>query len=175
MKIKGITDECFTDYKLPVMYIAFGQCSFKCDIENGCALCQNSALTKEPDIYISKEYLIERYLNNPITKGIVLAGLEPFDSILDLVSFIECFRVKYECKDPIIIYTGYTEEELENGQYAINYGKHPNAILAENWDYIKSLGVIVKFGRFKPGEEKHYDEVLGISLISGNQYAKEFK
>ena len=55
MKIKGITDECFTDYKEPVMYIAFPFCSFKCDIENGCALCQNGALTKEPIIEISKE------------------------------------------------------------------------------------------------------------------------
>ena len=55
MRIKGITDECFTDYKEPVMYIAFPFCSFKCDVENGCAICQNSALTKEPIIEISKE------------------------------------------------------------------------------------------------------------------------
>lgn len=175
MKIKGIIDECFTDYKEPVMYIAFSRCSFKCDIENHCRLCQNSNLAKEPDIEISKEKLIERYLNNPITSGIVLAGLEPFDTPLELEAFINSFRNKYGCNDPIIIYTGYTEEELDNGQYYTNYNKCPDAVLAEQWEYLKTFNIIVKFGRFIPNQTKHFDNILGINLISNNQYAKEFK
>ena len=57
MKVKGITDECFTDYKLPAMFIAVNSCSFKCDRENGCQLCQNMALAREPDIEVSKAQL----------------------------------------------------------------------------------------------------------------------
>ena len=90
MKVKGITDECFTDYKLPAMFIAVNSCSFKCDRENGCQLCQNMALAREPDIEVSKESLIERFMLNPITKAIVFGGLEPFDSPVDLTSFIDC-------------------------------------------------------------------------------------
>ena len=43
------------------------------------------------------------------------------------------------------------------------------------WETIKDYGVIVKFGRFRPNQEKHYDEVLGVYLISDNQYAKEYQ
>jgi hypothetical protein len=32
--------------------------------------------------------------------------------------------------------------------------------------------IIIKFGRFVPNQEKHYDEVLGIELASPNQYAR---
>lgn len=174
MKIKGITDECFTDYKEPVMYIAFPSCTFKCDIENGCALCQNSALAKEPDIEISKEDLIQRYINNPITKGIVLAGLEPFDSMIDLLPFVDCFRRQYKRNDPIIIYTGYTEDELDQGTYGYNYGKEYNQMLADQWQYLQQYGIIVKFGRFRPNQKVHFDGILGIYLASDNQYAKEF-
>lgn len=160
MKIKGITDECFSDYKKPSMFIAFPTCTFKCDEENGCALCQNSALANEPDIDIDKEEIIERYLANPITKAIVCGGLEPFDSPLDLLPFIDCFRRDYKCDDPLIIYTGYTEEELMQKDY---------------WSLLKRYKVIIKFGRFRPNEESHYDNILGIDLISPNQYAKEIK
>ena len=32
--------------------------------------------------------------------------------------------------------------------------------------------VIIKFGRYIPGQEKVFDEILGIYLASSNQYAK---
>jgi hypothetical protein len=32
--------------------------------------------------------------------------------------------------------------------------------------------VIVKFGRFIPNQKSHYDEILGVNLVSPNQYAK---
>lgn len=80
MKIKGIIDEDFLNYKKPSMYIAFPKCTFKCDKENKCQLCQNSDLVKKPDIEISVKNLVKRYLENPITKAIVCCGLEPIDS-----------------------------------------------------------------------------------------------
>jgi len=173
MKVKGIIDEDFINYKTPVMYIAFPHCSFKCDKENGCALCQNAPIIKEPDIEISKETLIERYLQNSITNGIVLSGLEPFDSLFDLLPFVDCLRREYKCDDKIIIYTGYTEEEICSGNYGDN-----NITKEYKKEYWKSLisykNIVVKFGRFRPEEKPHFDEVLGVYLASKNQYAKEF-
>ena len=171
MKIKGITDECFSDYKAPAMYIAFPKCSFKCDIEAGGQYCQNSQLAKEPIIEIDKEEIIERYLKNQITNAIVLGGLEPFDSELDLLPFIDCLRRQYKCSDKIIIYTGYTEEELQEG----DWGNGTKEDQKKYWKNLISYGnIIIKFGRFIPNQEPHFDEVLGVSLASNNQYAKDY-
>lgn len=115
MIVKDVNECDFVNYKLPSMFIAFPKCTFKCDKLNNCQCCQNSKLANEPDIIVTKEELCERYLANPLTKAIVCGGLEPFDSELDLTSFINCLRVKYQCNDPIVIYTGYTRQELETG------------------------------------------------------------
>ena len=172
MKIKGLVDECFGDYKMPAMYIAFPYCSFKCDLEIHKNYCQNSHLANSPSIEISKEEILHRYLSNDITEAIVLGGLEPFDSELELLAFIDCARRQFNIKDPIIIYTGYTEAELEDG----NYGRGGNfKIQQEYWESIKNSGnIIVKFGRFRPNEQPHFDEVLGVYLANKEQYAKEY-
>ena len=155
MVIKGLIDEDFTNYAKPSMYIAFPWCSFKCDKEAKCAICQNSALAREPDIEISMEDIVTRYMSNPITKAIVFGGLEPWDSRF-MASLVNEFR-KYT-DDDIVIYTGYTEMELTDDKMLQSIQKHPN--------------VIIKFGRFIPNQEKHYDETLGVQLASPNQYAK---
>ena len=173
MKIKGMIDEDFVNYKYPAMYIAFGHCTFKCDIENGQKLCQNCSLIKQPDIEISKENLIERYISNPITKAIVLAGLEPLDDFTELVAFIDCARRQYHLIDPIVIYTGYTEEECINGQFS-NSKLQKDKTFAEEWKMLLEYGVVVKYGRYRPNQEPHLDEVLGVKLASENQYAKEY-
>lgn len=150
MKIKGIIEEDFVNYKKPSMYIAFPKCNFKC----GRADCQNSALAKEKDIEVSINYIIQTYLDNSIPNAIVCCGLEPFDSWEDLKDLI--IKIRQYNDDDIVIYTGYNEEEVK--------------------DKIKWLSkyknIIVKFGRFVPNQEKHFDEVLGVQLSSSNQYAK---
>lgn len=160
MKTRGVIFEDFINYKKPSMYIIFPNCNFKCDKECGRPVCQNSALAHEQIIEVDKEDLIEEYLSNPITEAIVLAGLEPFDSPLDLLPFIDSLRRQYKCNDDIVIYTGYTEEELEHDNY------YQNVISYNN--------IIIKFGRFKPDQEPHIDEVLGVKLASLNQYARKF-
>ena len=155
MLIKGLVDEDFVNYKKPSMYIAFNFCTFKCDHEAGCAICQNSALANEPDIDISFIEIVSRYIKNNITKAVIFSGLEPFDSIF-LLRLIAEFR-KYT-DDEIVIYTGYTEEELEE-----------DGILNKVKEY---KNIIVKFGRFISNQEKHYDELLGVELASPNQYAR---
>lgn len=159
MKTRGVIFEDFINYKKPSMYLIFPTCDFKCDRECGRAVCQNSALAHSPVIDVDKDEIIEEYLNNPITEAIVMAGLEPFDSPLDLVPFIDALRRQYNCDDDIVIYTGYTEDELESNM-SYNY-------IRNNYD-----NIIVKFGRFKPDEESHLDKLLGVRLASPNQYAR---
>ena len=154
MVIKGATMEDFSNYKKPSMFIAFPQCTWKCDKECGVQVCQNGALAKAPDIDINVDKVVKKYLDNPITKAVVCGGLEPFDSWSDLLLFIEEFRAKSQ--DDLIIYTGYYKEEIID---KINILKRfPN--------------IIIKTGRYIPNQEKHYDEVLGIELASPNQRAE---
>ena len=155
MLIKNI-DECdFVNYKKISMFIIFPFCTFKCDKEFGVTLCQNWSLVKEPNLNNSNEEIINRYMNNPITKSIVMGGLEPFESWDEVYSFLEDFRTV--CDDDIVIYTGFNENEI-----------------LDKIDKLKRFkNIIIKFGRYKPNQERHYDDVLGVKLASDNQYAKK--
>lgn len=170
MIVKEIRDEDFTSYKKPSMVIGFPSCTFKCERECGCkGMCQNSALATAPNIKIEYGHIVDRYLKNPITKAIIMAGLEPFDSASSLVELINCFRMNTD--DDIVIYTGYTEEEVKSMQYTIHYswGKQTYSYLGE---IAKHPNIIIKYGRFIPNQQSHYDEVLGVNLASDNQMAK---
>ena len=152
MRIKGFTDEDFVNYKLPSMFIATSQCSFKCDAEFGKAVCHNLPLATAPVVEINSAELVQRYLSNDITKAVVIGGLEPFDTSRELFEFIAEFR-RYS-NDDIVIYTGYYETEIQS--YITRLAN----------DY---KNIIVKFGRFIPDQSPHYDKVLGVSLASNNQ------
>ena len=165
MLIKGIIDEDFVNYKKPSMYIASSKCSFKCDKECGCEVCQNSELAHQQSYSIGVKTLIKRYLANPITKAIVISGLEPFDTPEMLYDIVLGFR-DIGVMDDIVIYTGYTEDELsldDSGR---------QSVAAYNW--LKHYpNIYVKFGRFVPDQTPHFDEVLGVKLASDNQYGKK--
>jgi organic radical activating enzyme len=165
MLIKGIIDEDFINYKKPSMYIATSKCSFKCDKECGRAVCQNSCLAQAPSLDITVPEIIDRYMSNPITKAIVLSGMEPFDTpelIYELVRTLRDGGVM----DDIVIYTGYTEYELTLD----DSGRQENA----TYNWLKHYpNIYIKFGRYVPDQEPHYDEVLGVKLASDNQYGKK--
>ena len=169
MIIKELRDEDFVNYKKPAMFIAFPTCSWKCEQECKMRVCQNSALATAPDIEIGYGHIVDRYLKNPITKAIVMGGLEPFDNAPSLVGLISFFRK--HTNDDIVIYTGYTEEEIKNIQYTIQYswGKQSYSYFGE---IAKYPNIIIKYGRFRPNQSPHYDEVLGVKLMSDNQYAE---
>lgn len=154
MKLLNLIDEDFVNFKMPSMYLAFPYCNFKCEKECGEAFCQNKALIEEPIIEVDPQKILTRFLGNPITKAIVFGGLEPLDSWDDVQCFISF--VRHYTAAPIIIYTGYNENEVQD--------KIEWLELYEN--------IIVKFGRFIPNQEKHFDEVLGVELASPNQYAR---
>ena len=155
MRIKFLVDEDFVNYKKPSMFIGFPSCTWKCEKECGQKMCQNKELALSPDIEVSYETIVSRYMQNPITKAIVCGGLEPFDNWEDLVNLIHEFR--RHTQDFIIIYSGFYSSEIND---KVEY-------LKQNYD-----NIIIKFGRFVPNQEPHYDEVLGIKLASPNQYAE---
>lgn len=156
MIVKEIRDEDFTSYKKPSMVIGFPSCTFKCERECGQKMCQNSSLVQAPNIEVHVNDLVQRYLDNPITRAVICAGLEPMDSFEDLFRFIFCLRVK-GCNDEVVIYTGYYKNEIPE-------------------EYLKRLSIvpniIIKWGRFIPNQQPHFDKILGISLASDNQYAE---
>lgn len=151
MKIKGLISEDLVNYKKPSMTIIFPYCTFKC----GEGYCQNSELAKAPIIEMNVNNLVDRYINNPITEAIVMQGLEPFDSWNDLKLFIH--ELREYCNDDIVIYTGYDKNE----------------IIEKINDLSKYTNIIVKFGRYIPNQEKHFDDLLGVYLASNNQYAEK--
>ena len=155
MNLKGLIDTDLVNYKKPSMTLIFPICkNFKCDRECGKQVCQNSALASAPDINVDIKKIINQYLHNPMTEAIICQGLEPFDSMSDLCSFISIFRSVSD--DDIVIYTGYNEWEID---YEIDILRiFPN--------------IIVKFGRYIPNQNSHYDEILGVNLASDNQYAE---
>lgn len=167
-QLKDVIDEDYVNYKKPSMFIATNTCTFKCEKEDCNVKCQNSEIVKQETIKIDIDTLIDRYLNNSLTEAIVFGGLEPFDQLLELITFILMFRYKYFCKDDIVIYTGYTEEEIKKLQYL---NKDLFIYLKES-ALIGFNNLIIKYGRFKANDNSHYDDILGINLASSNQYAK---
>lgn len=156
MRIKGLTDEDFLQYKKPSMFIITCNCDFKCEKESGVKMCQNSNLAHASILEINDDDIIKRYIDNPINESIVFGGLEPFLQFEEIVTFIEKFRNQYHILDDIVIYTGYNKDEVHK---QIEFLKiYPN--------------IVVKFGRYIPNKNNHLDKILGVQLASDNQYAE---
>lgn len=152
--IIGIVAEDFVQYRNPSMVVMFPTCTFKCEKEAGCKMCQNSELATYEKQNVDVQYLYKCYEHNDITRSVVLSGLEPFDSFDDVMKFVRYFRSKTD--DDIVIYTGYYYDEIS--------------------EQIKQLqefcNIVIKFGRFVPNSDPIYSNVLGIQLASKNQYAE---
>lgn len=157
MRLKGVVMEDFVNYSKPSLFLITSICDWKCckEADIDISICQNNSLVKQPIIEVDDEAIYEAYRHNPITKAIVIGGLEPMLQINDVVCLIDLFR-KNGCKDDFIIYTGYYPTEIQN---ELNWLKNYK-------------NIIVKFGRYIPNRPSRYDEVLGITLVSDNQYAE---
>ena len=156
MKIRNLMDQDIVNYKKMSMFIATCYCDFKCckQLNLDICICQNSPIAKSKIVDISNQRIVKRYIKNKLTHAIVFGGLQPFKQFDEMVQLIKCFRQQTE--DDIVIYTGYYENQLAQ---QIN-------------DLKQFKNIIIKFGRFVPGQEVHYDEVLGVSLANKQQYAK---
>ena len=158
IQVKGVVFEDFVNYKKPCMVIEMPRCDFKCDRECGQNVCHNSALAISDNLTISVESIVQAYLNNSITEAICFQGLEPFDSFDDMIKVVHRLK-ELNCTDDIIVYTGYYKQEI------------PIEKLSEL--YTSTCGrLIIKWGRFIPNASSKYDEILGVTLASDNQYAE---
>lgn len=159
MLLKTIIDEDFVNYKIPSMFIGTAFCGGKCCTEAGIPLsvCQNDEWRKTSPIFVEDSDICRRYLGNDITKAIVIGGLEPFEQFTELCELLATLRNEYKCNNDVVIYTGYYPEEIES-----------------EIEFLKFYGnIIVKFGRYIPDKPRRYDEVLGVTLASDNQFAEK--
>lgn len=143
------------NYKKISMYLPLGiSCVWKC------AQCFNyhyKDRKKEDLLEATTDQIIEEYTANPFVEALVISGLEPFDNFLEVVTFIKDFR--QILNHDIVIYSGYEKKEV--------------------WEMLKELSlyenIYYKFGRYIPGREKIFNELLGITLASDNQYSYNMK
>ena len=171
MLTRGVETTNWSHYKSCAMFIACPYCNFKCDKECGKQVCQNEPLASAPKVEVSLKLLTSLYCANKVSTAIVFAGLEPFDSLDELTEAVSAFREV--TKDPIIIYTGYTKEELESGAI---HDTRANQECSEKYKQIRDSGnIIIKYGRFIPDDEEHLDPILGVKLASRNQYAERYE
>lgn len=158
-KCFGIIPQDFVNTSSCTFTIESGiSCTFKCNKESHCNICQNFALNKQEPIETTVNRLIDLYISQDLSHSITFQGLEPLDNLKQLLWFIYYFRQIRE--DPIYIWTGYEKDECEDLIYLIKEKMH--------WE-----NIIIKFGRFKPNEPHHIDPILGVELASTNQYAEK--
>ena len=157
MRIRYIRDEDFSNYKKISMLIGMGVCDWKCCEEANIpvSVCQNSELARVPELDYPIEEIFKRYINNHITKSIVLGGLEPLLRKDDVLELIKYFRDN-QCEDDIVIYTGYYQTEVET--------------FITDLLNLHVKNIYIKFGRYVPELPPHKDDILGVQLISSNQY-----
>lgn len=142
--------ETFVDYKKTGLYVSGSRCNLKCKE------CFNENLKHSPTIKIKPIQFVEDYIiKNQVIESVIFSGLNWFDKFEDLLQLVNCIRVKTDID--IVIYTGYKESE----------------VLSEIDMLKENKNIIVKFGEYIPNDMEVYDEVLGITLASSNQYAKK--
>lgn len=158
MLLKQIVDTDYVNFKLPSMYLATCFCNWKCCKEANIpvTVCQNHPIAQMPVIEISADEILRRYYSNPLSRAFIFAGLEPFLQFDELWTTIDWIRRVGDCFDPVVIYTGYTPDEITTHIETLRLSKN----------------IIVKFGRYRPNSPSHYDDVLGVTLASNNQFAQ---
>lgn len=153
IRVKDVV-EVFQDYKKSALLFCTCFCDWKCCIEAGISkdICQNHKIANQREVNLPFEKALNM-VKFSITDSIIFGGLEPILQAEEVCSLIEYLRNKGITKD-ILIYTGYYIEEIEE------------SVLQR----LKNCHVILKCGRFKPDRPKKFDEILGITLASDNQY-----
>lgn len=155
MRLKAVVAEDFLNYKKPSMFINTCFCDWKCchEADVSESICQNNSLIKQPTMDIPNGELINIYLSNDLSEAVVIGGLEPMLQFDELLGFVKAFREKTQ--DDIVVYTGYYPDEISDKVAALS--EYPN--------------IVIKFGRYVPNKPSRYDDVLGVTLASDNQFA----
>ena len=159
IRLIGIIEDDFVNYKKISLTLEFPFCSFKCTREDPNSICQNMNLSKIRPISTPISKIIDLYMSDPLSEALVFQGLEPFDSFDEMLDLMKEFR--QVTNDDIVIYTGYYPFELQDSIKVLKFEGFEN--------------VIIKFGRYIEGDQPHRDEILGVNLVSDNQYAKKLE
>lgn len=154
MELKSVVYEDYVNYRKPSMFIGTCRCDWKCCRDDARCKCQNSGFANYPSVSMDDSELLDRYIGNPLTHAVVFGGLEPMLQFDEVVGFVG--RLREKCDDDVVIYTGYYEDEIAGEIERLREFRN----------------VVVKFGRFIPCRESRFDEVLGVTLASDNQYAR---
>lgn len=139
------------------MFIVSAVCDWKCCKEQNIdiGVCQNAPLSLQPTHDINNSRIYEAFINNAITKAVVIGGLEPMLQIDEVEKLISIFRFR-QYLNPFVIYTGYEPDEIKGEIERLK--KYDN--------------IIIKFGRYIPDRPTKFDETLGVYLASDNQHAE---
>lgn len=152
--------EVFQDYKKSALLLCTCFCDWKCCTELGRdkSMCQNSTLKEVAIKKIPFSEIFDMVTRNTVIDAVIFGGLEPFIQINQVIQCIEYLRERGMTKD-ILIYTGYYIEEIDE------------AII----ERLKESDVILKCGRYIPDRPPKFDDILGVTLASDNQYSIELK
>lgn len=146
--------EVFQDYKKSALLLSTCFCDWKCCNEAGIdkSVCQNNKIAQQKEVVVSFSSLLKK-VRSSITDSIIFAGLEPLLQIDEVVQCIDYLR-EHNVKKDIIIFTGYYLEEIDHNTL----------------ERLSDKRVILKCGRYIPNRPSVFDQVLGITLVSDNQY-----
>lgn len=155
--LKDVVMEDFVNYAKPSLFLITSKCDWKCCFEANIPItvCQNEPIAKLPTKEFSIASIYSAYINNGITKAVVIGGLEPMLQFKEIFSLLKYFR-NNGCMDDFVVYTGYYKDELAKEIECLK--KYPN--------------VVLKFGRYKPNSKARFDNTLQLTLASDNQYAE---
>lgn len=161
IEVKGVIWEDMVNYKKICTTLMMPKCNWKCEKECKEAFCQNSGLAAAPSEPLHINGFIRRYMDNLLTEALVLQGLEPLDSLVDVYTVAAAFH-DFNIQDDFIIYTGYNKSEIPDSTIQRIASSIPGHL-------------IIKWGRYIPNQTPHYDPILGVNLASDNQYGEIIK
>lgn len=164
MFLIDVKTDNLVDYKKTSILLVFPYCSGKCGPN-----CQNWNLRKlhQTDyINVTSQDIVQLYKSLDTHNAVVMAGLEPLDSLDDVLSIIDRINLQRKACD-IVIYTGYTEEE-----YNERFEQKIIKAFKANSRY-PNKKLIVKIGRYDEDFKKSWhSDILGVNLATINQIVK---
>lgn len=161
-KLLDIKTDNIIDYKKTSLLLVFPFCSGKCGEE-----CQNKHLMGTVPTKYKNIDIINLYTNLPSHGAVVFAGLEPWDSFLEMKQLVKDFISQYKTVD-IVIYTGYEYNEIKNQIQELVDCFNTNVVNNDD-------NLIIKCGMYDVNKKEYWkSDILGVNLATTNQTVISF-